>query len=135
MALDTRAKQFVPALDQNYRYQDNRKILEFDDGTEYTLREAAIIAKGKPNDDDLRAIHLVKRIFDGVVITEQEEKDFILFREGDNGNHVASPVAGGGDREGRTEKRAENGYKRRGRIKNKGPDDGADGVQLLLALP
>lgn len=79
--LDTLAKQYVPALNQNYRYHDNRKILEFDDGIEYTLREATIMAQGRANDEDQRAIHLVKQVFDGVVMTEREIDDFLFFNE------------------------------------------------------
>jgi hypothetical protein len=79
--LDTLAKQFVPALEQNYRYFKNRKILEFDDGTEYSLREAVLIARERPKDGDLQAIHLVKRVFDGVVSTEREITDFMFFNE------------------------------------------------------
>jgi len=77
--LDTLAKQFVPALEQNYRYHKNRKILEFDDGTEYTLREAVIMSQAK--DTDVKAVHLVKQVFDGVLMTERELVDFLFFNE------------------------------------------------------
>ena len=93
--LDTLAKQYVPALNKNYRYHDNRKILEFDDGTEYTLREAVIIAQGKPTDEDQRAIHLVKQVFDGVVMTEREIKDFLLFKERESEERRTGKVRSG----------------------------------------
>lgn len=73
------AKMYVPELDQNYRYHRNRQVLEFDDGTEYSLREAVILAQGRAGEDTLKAVHLVKRTFNGVLMTEAEERDFLLF--------------------------------------------------------
>jgi hypothetical protein len=136
MALDTLAKQFVPALNQNYRYWDHKRILEFDDGTEYALREAVIIAKGKPNDEDLKALHLIKRVFDGVVMTEQEIDDFILFKEvfcEKNNVGVALAVLCRGDRNLPREETPD-GHGHRGGIKTAGGKNGPDSVQELLDL-
>jgi len=136
MPLDTLAKQYVPALNQEYRYWNSRKILEFDDGTEYTLREAVIIAQGKPKDEDLCAIHLVKQVFDGVVMTEKEIVEFLLFKEGlgKNGLDVASAVPCHSDR-GVSGKKAADGRVRRGNIKTAGEKNGPESVQMLLDLP
>jgi hypothetical protein len=60
----------VRALNQHYRLTDDatgKVVLRFDDGTEYTLEEAMLIAKGRAKEEDVRAIHLVKREFHGVL--------------------------------------------------------------------
>ena len=53
------------ALQMTYDYRDG--VLIFTDGVKYTVHEAVILSKGKLNNDDLRAIHHVKKAFDGEI--------------------------------------------------------------------
>lgn len=56
----------VPTLGLSYEFRDGKMI--FSDGVEYSIDEAAALARDRLTDDDLRAIHLVKRIFDGTIM-------------------------------------------------------------------
>lgn len=54
---------FVPALNQYYTRDGD--VLKFDDGVIYTTAEAVLLAKGKPDDIDLKAVHLCKALLGG----------------------------------------------------------------------
>jgi hypothetical protein len=54
---------FVPALDQYYTWDGD--VLRFDDGVVYTTAEAILLAEGKPDDIDLKAVHLCKALLGG----------------------------------------------------------------------
>jgi len=56
---------WVEALQMTYDYRDG--VLIFTDGVKYTVHEAVLLSKGKLNDHDLRALHHVKKIFDGEI--------------------------------------------------------------------
>ena len=53
------------ALQMTYDYRDG--VLIFTDGVKYSVHEAILLSKGKLNDHDLRAIHHVKKAFDGEI--------------------------------------------------------------------
>lgn len=65
---------FVPALNQSYRFEKDRLI--FEDGVSYSLNEAAMLARDastalgdhRLTDDDIQAIHLVKKMMDGEIL-------------------------------------------------------------------
>ena len=63
---------FVEELGLNYRFHENRAVLEFEDGTEYTMKEALILSRARVRGRDLRVCHEVKKIFDGVFVTEND---------------------------------------------------------------
>ena len=71
-----RMNNYVEDLDLNYRVHANRKVLEFEDGVEYTLDEALILSKGRAAGDDLKAIHLAKKVFDGELVTRRKEDEY-----------------------------------------------------------
>jgi hypothetical protein len=57
----------------SYDYHPETGMIVFTDGVKYTLEEFMILAKGRLSDDDaIRAIHQVKKTFDGVI----EKGDF-----------------------------------------------------------
>ena len=62
---------WVPALQMSYDYHPRTGMIVFTDGIKYTLEEFMIMAKGRLyNDDDIRAIHEVKKMFDGELVDE-----------------------------------------------------------------
>lgn len=46
----------------------------FDDGVRYTLPEAMEVSRTARTDDDVRAVHLVKKVFDGDIIIPDKPK-------------------------------------------------------------
>jgi hypothetical protein len=84
------ANNYVEDLGLNYRYHVNRKVLEFEDGVEYTLAEAMILSKGHAKGHDLRMIHETKKTFDGFLITKNEEQN-IDWREYESSASNARP--------------------------------------------
>jgi hypothetical protein len=56
-------RKYVRALNLHYRFSPDEQTLTFDDGVVYTLDEAMLLAKGKANDEDIAAVHLVKKAF------------------------------------------------------------------------
>lgn len=50
-----------------YRYCPETGTLTFTDGVKYTIDEAVQLSKGKLSDDDLMAIHQIKKMFDGEI--------------------------------------------------------------------
>lgn len=52
-----------------YKYDAETGICTFEDGTAYTLREMIFIAKQKLTDEDMDALHVVKKVFDGELDT------------------------------------------------------------------
>lgn len=73
--------QYYPALDQ----------LIFEDGVCYKMREAMIVSRTK-HDSDLRAIHLVKKMFGGEVIHHSEAEKLTM--EERSWFEVVPPVEG-----------------------------------------
>lgn len=69
----------VPCIRESYTYNPVTGIFEFTDGVKYTLAEAVELSKGCAGAETIRAVHRVKRIFDGVIegfpsVTPQTEK-------------------------------------------------------------
>jgi hypothetical protein len=58
---------WVRALQLSYRYNSETGILVFSDGVKYNLFESILLSKGKLCDEDLMAIHQVKKVFDGEI--------------------------------------------------------------------
>ncbi len=52
-----------------YKYDTETGICTFEDGTEYTLREMIFIARQELTDEDMDALHAVKKVFDGELDT------------------------------------------------------------------
>jgi hypothetical protein len=63
--------QHSPDLDLHYDFDGFN--LRFEDGVSYTLSEAVILAKGRPTRDDVRAVHALKKAFDGVLLPHTQE--------------------------------------------------------------
>lgn len=63
-------ENYVPALRMSYRYDLSPSvlILTFDDGVSYTLAESLTLARGNPSPEDIRAVHYVKKLFDGDIL-------------------------------------------------------------------
>jgi len=59
---------YVKALAMSYEFDGTDLV--FDDGVRYSIREAATLARGRLSDDDLQAIHLVKKLIDGEVLDQ-----------------------------------------------------------------
>lgn len=58
--------EFVPALETRYEFKGDKLV--FEDGGEYTLAEAMILAKDEGlTNEDLKAIHCVKLHFEGSI--------------------------------------------------------------------
>lgn len=60
------AETEVKALGMSYEFRGGKMI--FSDGVEYSINEAATMARDRLTDDDIRAIHLVKKLFDGEIV-------------------------------------------------------------------
>lgn len=58
---------WVSALQMSYRYNGETGEMVFSDGVKYTIEEAVQLSKGRLSDDDLMAIHQVKKVFDGEI--------------------------------------------------------------------
>lgn len=58
---------FVPALGKRYEFKEDRIV--FEDGVSYTLAEAMVMAKDRLDEADIQAIHLVKQMFDGTIVS------------------------------------------------------------------
>jgi len=86
--MGTHQPQYVRALNQHYRMTEDGDELVFDDGVRYTVREAMILAKGGAKDEEIRAVHAVKKIFRGVL----EEFPFGLVQSAVPPVHETAPV-------------------------------------------
>jgi len=85
---------FVAALNQSYRFEGDRIV--FQDGVSYTIAESLHIAKDRLDDDDIQAIHLVKKLFDGEILAQPGEMQKVIYNASSEGafdsNANASPV-------------------------------------------
>ena len=59
---------FVKSLDQSYTWDDGRGAMVFEDGVSYSVSELLAYSKRDTSPEDQRAIHNVKKIFDGVLV-------------------------------------------------------------------
>lgn len=69
----------VPALNQTYRFEDGKII--FEDGVTYSINEAVMMARDRLTDEDIQAIHLVKRIFGGEIEVPYRDRIAVTVRE------------------------------------------------------
>jgi hypothetical protein len=82
---------FVAALNQSYRFEGDRIV--FQDGVSYTIEEAVHIARDRLDDDDIQAIHLVKKLFDGEIVVQPGETQKVVYNaKMDDGYIDSSPV-------------------------------------------
>jgi hypothetical protein len=70
---------FSEDLGLHYRYHQNRAVLEFEDGVEYSIKEALILARGGAKGHDLQMLHEAKKLFTGVFLTETDLQQGELF--------------------------------------------------------
>jgi len=95
---------YVKALKQSYKWDSERGVAVFPDGIEYTAGELIELSKGglDPRDmETVRAIHKVKKVFNGEIINSgtsvhPEQRDelhkrnywnfLMYFSRGKNGN-------------------------------------------------
>jgi len=56
--------------------------LVFSSGIRYTITEAIELSRKGTRDEDLRVVHLIKRIFDGVVLSSKPAR--VTIRHGRN---------------------------------------------------
>ena len=61
-------KEYVPAIGQSYTFKDGRAV--FDDGVVYTFEEMMHLSERRAAGEDLKAIHIVKKAFDGEIIID-----------------------------------------------------------------
>ncbi len=52
-----------------YKYDPDRGVCTFEDGTVYTAKEMLHISRADLSREDEAALHLVKRVFDGEIDT------------------------------------------------------------------
>jgi hypothetical protein len=71
-------RQYVKALDQYYTWDADNGRLNFDDGIAYTGYEAILLAEGKPCDEDIRAVHTIKKIFDGQLVGAPDPDPWVV---------------------------------------------------------
>jgi hypothetical protein len=70
---------FSEDLRLHYRYHQNRAVIEFEDGVEYSMKEALILARGGAKGHDLQMLHEAKKLFTGVFLTETDLQQGELF--------------------------------------------------------
>lgn len=79
------SSSFVSALNQSYRFEGDRIV--FQDGVSYTIDEVVHIARDasatlgnhRLDDDDIQAIHLVKKMFDGEIVVQPGETQKVVY--------------------------------------------------------
>lgn len=67
-----RDREYVPALSLHYKYYNGKAV--FEDGVEYSLAEMLFLARTRARGETLVAVHKVKKIFDGVILTNNIEE-------------------------------------------------------------
>lgn len=77
---------FVAALNQSYRFEGDRIV--FQDGVSYTIAESLHIAKDRLDDDDIQAIHLVKKLFDGEIVVQPGEAAKVVYNALNDENFI-----------------------------------------------
>lgn len=80
-------------LELHYQFHRHRGVLEFEDGVEYTVKESLIISRGRPQPEDLKKLHEIKRTFNGEFLTQEDlqerelfygdEQTRVIYKEGD----------------------------------------------------
>lgn len=75
-----------------YIKERNERQLETSDGVIYDKREAVLLARESP--DDLRAIHKVKKLFDGERIDPPANPEAWNSESGGNKGSLEEPVTG-----------------------------------------
>jgi hypothetical protein len=63
---------YVPALRQSYEYDAESGVMRFDDGVKYSVQEACILSGCKTTPQDIFAVHLTKKVFDGYIVGRSE---------------------------------------------------------------
>jgi len=63
--------EYVAALNQSYSFVKGRLV--FEDGISYSIAEAIALNDPRLTPEDIQAIHLVKRIFDGEILAQPGE--------------------------------------------------------------
>jgi len=71
-------RHYVRALDQHYTWDGDNGLLRFDDGIIYDCHEAILLAEGKPCDEDIRAVHAIKKIFDGQLVAPPDPDPWVV---------------------------------------------------------
>lgn len=66
--------EYSKALSLHYEYFPNLNLIRFEDGVCYTIEETIIVSKMK-NDSDVRAMHMVKKMFGGKILRDNAEKE------------------------------------------------------------
>jgi len=61
---------YVPALDLSYTFVYDRAV--FEDGVSYTIEEMVFLSKQHLSNVDIKALHLTKAMFDGVLLHDVE---------------------------------------------------------------
>ena len=84
------SKQRVKQLNLSYQYNPQRQILTFEDSISYTLREAVLIAKSFPTESTAVALHKIKGVFDGEIVSYGKKEEPLEIR----GKLFASEVPG-----------------------------------------
>lgn len=64
---------YVKALKQSYVVDEKTGDLVFDDGTRYTLAEALELSRRRAKGRDIRAVHTIKKVFDGEIVIDRIE--------------------------------------------------------------
>lgn len=65
-------RQYVPALDMHYEFDAETGLASFDDGVIYGVGEMIILSSEKVDTYTARAVHLIKKHFNGKLLTESE---------------------------------------------------------------
>ena len=78
--------EYVAALNQSYSFVKGRLV--FEDGISYSLAEAIALNDPRLTPEDIQAIHLVKRIFDGEILAQPGEIHRFIY------NGICRDVAG-----------------------------------------
>lgn len=65
--------EYSRVLSLHYEYFPDIDLIRFEDGVCYTMQEAIIISR--MGDEDVKAVHLVKKIFGGELLRQGEEPD------------------------------------------------------------
>lgn len=69
-------KVFVESLQLSYVWDGERGLAVFEDGVSYGVGELLILCLRDTRPEDLQAVHLVKKHFDGVLFEEPPKVDY-----------------------------------------------------------
>jgi len=65
---------YVKALGQSYAVDEKTGDLVFADGIRYTVAEALELARGGAKTGTIRAVHQIKKLFDGEIVSPAVEQ-------------------------------------------------------------